>query len=387
MDEPYTYDAFISYSYRDKDRVHPIVEALKKRGLRVFLDTESIPIGESLTVALERALYRSNTLIVFLSRHSPSGSWVERELEAFQSLEGGRRRIIPVLLDDTRAEELPIPLRARVSLHWPGNPEDLTRLIDAVGVDRRELESRPKTPQQTEHKVEVDDKDDKNAVKIEITLGLPADSFTIEDQERFLSALAKFLEINSSEIKIKGKRRGSIKYDFSFTPEQAARLFFAITNGEIDELREFNLRDVRKTDASSRVFIGHGRSPLWRELKDFISERLRLPWDEFNREAVAGYTTTERLDQMLSSAGFAFLVMTGEDMHDDNELHARENVIHEIGLFQGKLGAKRAIILVEEGCSEFSNIRGLTQIRFPKGNISAKFEEIRRVLEREQILA
>lgn len=40
---------------------------------------------------------------------------------------------------------------------------------------------------------------------------------------------------------------------------------------------------------------------------------------------------------MLSSAGFAFLVMTGEDMHDDNELHARENVIHEIGLFQGKL--------------------------------------------------
>jgi predicted nucleotide-binding protein len=90
---------------------------------------------------------------------------------------------------------------------------------------------------------------------------------------------------------------------------------------------------------------------------------------------------------MLSSAGFAFLVMTGEDMHDDSELHARENVIHEIGLFQGKLGAKRAIILVEEGCSEFSNIRGLTQIRFPKGNISAKFEEIRRVLEREQILA
>jgi predicted nucleotide-binding protein len=384
MDEPYTYDAFISYSYRDKDRVHPIVDALKKRGLRVFLDTESIPVGESLTVALERALYRSNTLIVFLSRNSPRGSWAERELAAFRSLEGGRRRIIPVLLDDTRAEGIPIPLRDRVSLHWSGNPQDLTRLLDAVGVDRQELESRPKTPQQTEHKVEVDDR---NAVELEITLGVDPDSFTIEQQEKFLSAIAEFLGMNSSDIKIKSKRRGSIKYEFSFTPEQAARLFFAITNGEIDELREFNLRDVRKTDASSRVFIGHGRSPLWRELKDFISERLRLSWDEFNREAVAGYTTTERLDQMLSSAGFAFLVMTGEDMHGDNTLHARENVIHEIGLFQGKLGAKRAIILVEEGCSEFSNIRGLTQLRFPKGNISAAFEEIRRVLEREQILA
>ena len=114
MDEPRTYDAFISYSYRDKDRVHPIVEALKTLGLRVFLDTESIPIGESLSVALERALYRSNTLIAFLSRHSPKGSWVERELEAFQSLEGGRRRIIPVLLDDHSC-----PLK-RSSAFFPG---------------------------------------------------------------------------------------------------------------------------------------------------------------------------------------------------------------------------------------------------------------------------
>lgn len=130
------------------------------------------------------------------------GSWVERELEAFRSLEGGRRRIIPVLLDDRSAEGLPVPLRDRVFLHWSGNPQDLTRLVDAVGVDRQELESRPKTPQQTEHKIEVDDK---NAVELEITLGVDPDSFTIEQQEKFLSAIAEFLGMNSSEIKIKSK--------------------------------------------------------------------------------------------------------------------------------------------------------------------------------------
>jgi hypothetical protein len=43
------------------------------------------------------------------------------------------------------------------------------------------------------------------------------------------------------------------------------------------------------------VFIGHGHSPLWRELKDFIHERLKLPWDEFNRVPVAGTTNIERL--------------------------------------------------------------------------------------------
>lgn len=135
-----------------------------------------------------------------------------------------------------------------------------------------------------------------------------------------------------------------------------------------------------------KIFIGHGRSPLWRELKDFISERLGLPWDEFNREAVAGLPTFERISQMLLHAEFAFLIMTAEDEHADSTLHARENVVHEVGLFQGKLGPRRAIILLEEGCREFSNIIGLSQLRFPKGHISAAFEEIRRVLEREGVI-
>jgi hypothetical protein len=43
-------------------------------------------------------------------------------------------------------------------------------------------------------------------------------------------------------------------------------------------------------------------------------------------------------------------------------------------------------VLLEEGCTEFSNIHGLGQIRFPKGNIGAAFEEVRRVLEREDVL-
>jgi predicted nucleotide-binding protein len=62
------------------------------------------------------------------------------------------------------------------------------------------------------------------------------------------------------------------------------------------------------------------------------------------------------------------------------------NVIHEAGLFQGRLGFQRAIVVLEEGCEEFSNIQGLGQIRFPRGNISAVFENIRQVLEREGLI-
>jgi predicted nucleotide-binding protein len=122
-----------------------------------------------------------------------------------------------------------------------------------------------------------------------------------------------------------------------------------------------------KSLVGTNVFIGHGRSVLWRELKDFLEDRLGLSVDEFNRVPVAGIATSTRLSEMLDAAAFAFLVMTAEDEQTDRKMRARENVVHEVGLFQGQLGFARAIVLVEDGCEEFSNIHGLGQIRFPRG--------------------
>jgi hypothetical protein len=138
--------------------------------------------------------------------------------------------------------------------------------------------------------------------------------------------------------------------------------------------------------AGTNMFLGHGRSPLWRELKDFLKDRLDLPCDEFNMLPVAGVTNVDRLSQMLDNAAVAFLVLTAEDEQAGGQLTARQNVIHEVGLFQGRLGFSRAIVMLEEGCEEFSNISGLGQVRFPRGNIAASFEDIRRVLEREGVI-
>ena len=99
---------------------------------------------------------------------------------------------------------------------------------------------------------------------------------------------------------------------------------------------------------------------------------------------------------MMNEAAFALLVMTGddevkvvngEDAPPDTHLYPRLNVVHEAGLFQGRLGFERAIVLLEEGCEEFSNIEGVTHIPFPKGTIRAAYEEIRQVLEREGLLS
>jgi predicted nucleotide-binding protein len=85
------------------------------------------------------------------------------------------------------------------------------------------------------------------------------------------------------------------------------------------ESEEVNMQ--RHTRA--KVFIGHGRSLVWLQLKTFLTDRLHLACDEFNAESLAGRTTTARLEQMIDEAAFAFLVMmTAEDTHAGSSAHA-----------------------------------------------------------------
>ena len=143
---------------------------------------------------------------------------------------------------------------------------------------------------------------------------------------------------------------------------------------------------MTKSGKKPVVFLGHGRSSEWRKVKDFVVETLGLAHEEYNREETAGLSRKERLNAMLQNAGIAFVIMTAEDVQDDGTTRARENVVHEVGLFQGKLGFERAIVMLEDGCNEFTNIAGLDQIRFPTRDIMARSEQIRRVLKREGLL-
>jgi hypothetical protein len=162
--------------------------------------------------------------------------------------------------------------------------------------------------------------------------------------------------------------------------------FYDVPSGDATLISGESGKRPQNVRTEGPIFIGHGQSSVWKDLKDLLVDRLGLQYEEFNREPAAGVSTKERLLEILDRCCFAFLVMTAEDEAPDGTKRARQNVIHEAGLFQGRYGFERAIILWEEGCQEFSNIHGLGQIRFPKGSIKAQSEEIRRVLEREGIL-
>jgi len=131
------------------------------------------------------------------------------------------------------------------------------------------------------------------------------------------------------------------------------------------------------------VFIGHGRNAAWRDLKDHLHEKHGFQVEAYEIGSRAGHAIRDVLEEMLNRSSLALLVLTAEDEHADGTKHARENVIHELGLFQGRLGFHRSIAVLEEGTSEFSNIHGLTQIRFSKGNIREVFGEIVAFVNRE----
>jgi predicted nucleotide-binding protein len=120
---------------------------------------------------------------------------------------------------------------------------------------------------------------------------------------------------------------------------------------------------------------------MWRDLKDHLQDKHGYQVEAYETGARAGHTIRDILDDLASTASLAFLVHTAEDEQADGTHRPRQNVVHETGLFQGRLGFSRAIALIKEGTEQFSNLQGIDQIRFT--NIKETFGEILAVIRRE----
>ncbi len=131
------------------------------------------------------------------------------------------------------------------------------------------------------------------------------------------------------------------------------------------------------------IFVGHGRSPEWMQLKNHLQDQHGYGVVAYETGARAGHGIRDILEDMVSESSFALLVMTAEDEQPDGSFRCRQNVVHEAGLFQGRLGFARAIILLEEGVEKFSNLDGIQYIPFATGNIKESYGEVLATLRRE----
>jgi predicted nucleotide-binding protein len=141
--------------------------------------------------------------------------------------------------------------------------------------------------------------------------------------------------------------------------------------------------DTSAVQIETSIFIGHGGNQQWRELKEHLQDKHKLNVIAYETGARSGHAIRDILDDLVREATFAILVMTAEDEQADGSFRARQNVVHEAGLFQGALGFSRAIILLEEGVETFSNVDGIQYIPFKNGHIAETYGDILATLKRE----
>lgn len=226
-----------------------------------------------------------------------------------------------------------------------------------------------------------------------LLLQVGKDKWTYDSIEQFLADYPRqtgyaFANISRDKLKLVVHFQNSItRIEVEAPTHGPINATFAVFERAVDDCKLPPLQQQLKPPPPIKpppvVFVGHGQSALWRDLKDHLSEKHGYRVEAYEVGARAGHTIRDILADMLGKSSFACLVLTAEDEMADGTMRARQNVIHETGLFQGRLGFSRAIILLEEGAEEFSNIHGIQQIRFAKGNIKETFGEVLATLRRE----
>jgi len=163
-----------------------------------------------------------------------------------------------------------------------------------------------------------------------------------------------------------------------YSRSQVMRLIRDIDH--VFEIRANSELEQPKQEARRGVFITHGRSDDWRAVQAFIEKDVKLPTIELAQEPNLGRTIIEKLDDSAALCDSAVIVMTSDDVANEDESRVRENVMHEIGFFQGRYRRTRVVLMHENGVNIPTNLSGVVYIPFPNGSIEAGFHVLQREL-------
>jgi len=143
---------FISYSRKDLVRVREIVDELRFAGLSVWVDVDNLVGGEPWENEIEVAIAESDYFLACSSSATTDETFAHAELQVAvaraRRFRQNRRYLVPVILDDCQARQLPVELRRyqairvrgdRASLPWR---RSMSQLLAALGAPRRAIGSQ-----------------------------------------------------------------------------------------------------------------------------------------------------------------------------------------------------------------------------------------------------
>ena len=120
---------------------------------------------------------------------------------------------------------------------------------------------------------------------------------------------------------------------------------------------------------ASQVFVIHGRNDGIKNTVARFIEGLGLEPIILHEQPDEGRTIIEKFEDYADQVGYAVALCTGDDVGalagDEKTLRprTRQNVIFELGFFNGKIGRNRACALIEEGVEMPSDYNGIIYIQ------------------------
>ena len=96
-----SFDVFLSHNHVQKPWVTEFAKRLRRAGLSVFFDEDSIRPGEDTVGAIERGIQASKRIVLILSPEAVGSNWVslETSLTIYDDPGAKERKLIPVLLE------------------------------------------------------------------------------------------------------------------------------------------------------------------------------------------------------------------------------------------------------------------------------------------------
>lgn len=100
------WDVFLSHASEDKPAVvEPLYHLLKKMGLHVWYDAQTLTLGDSLRRKIDEGLANCRFGVVVLSKHFFAKEWPQKELDGLVAREDGKQKLIlPVWHGVTQVE-------------------------------------------------------------------------------------------------------------------------------------------------------------------------------------------------------------------------------------------------------------------------------------------
>jgi tetratricopeptide (TPR) repeat protein len=180
--QKFEFDAFLSYSHADAERVKAIHSQLTERGLRVFLDEKEITHGP-LHEQCRDGITKSRFLLLACSRHSLNSDWVLAEHDMARARDPRGRNIIPLVLDDV---DLPLDLRALLWRSFANPGDDLQGIaaVASVMLEQRSAVSPVTLAEKSRFRLATRDKDDVGAFPPAPVYGFQGRAHELYDLER-----------------------------------------------------------------------------------------------------------------------------------------------------------------------------------------------------------